>query len=112
MLLYVVEILLEEGVRLRLQLFDYEVVSEGETWVVVEVVEAVGGIGADEGFATVNRSLVLVDDLLDDLVDIGVVLGYCLLGLYDRLDDVCRLLRILQFLRLFEGVKVIRLYFA
>ena len=49
---------------------------------------------------------------MDDLVDVGVVLGDCLLGLYDGLDDVGRLLRILQFLRLFEGVKVVRLYFT
>ena len=61
---------------------------------------------------TVYRSLVLVYNLLDYLVDVGVVLGNCLLGLYDGLDDVCGFLGILQLLWFFQGVEIIWLYFT
>jgi hypothetical protein len=49
---------------------------------------------------------------LDDLIDIGVVLGDCFLGLYNRLDNVGRPKGTLQFLWLFEGVEIVRLDFT
>jgi hypothetical protein len=69
----------------------------GDTDVVVEVAEAVVvGLLSGSCFLLAGQGLVLVDDLLDDLEDVGVELHVDFFGLDDGLYQVAYLVFLLM----------------